>query len=185
MNFSLSLFNRKLSIASVWILLSLVPALDSGMGGDEGEASAKKPAAKHVPLPARNSSTTAYRDPYSGITVANKDMAWSLMSHRENNAPRVGELAPNFALKTAEGDRTVSLKSLYQTKPVVLILSSWGCDIFRETLAGLQSLYTDYSSQAHFVMVYIREAHPANGFGAGLSRVTDPVTSEERAAVAA
>ena len=64
---------------------------------------------------------------------------------------------------------------------------------------SLQDLYERYHEQVQFLMVYIREAHPVDGwwFGRGLSRfvmkfyspraatdVYDPQTMEERRAVA-
>lgn len=64
---------------------------------------------------------------------------------------------------------------------------------------SLQNLYEQYHQQVQFLMVYIREAHPVNGWwlGRGLfglalklyrsqaaTDVTDPQTIEERRAVA-
>ena len=150
--------------------------------------SADKEPGAHTLLPERQThrarSAPVYRDAYSGKTVTDQGMAWDLMALRENNPPRPGEAAPDFSLRTAEGDRVVKLSDLTREKPVVLFISSWGCDIFRESLAGLQALYARYGKRAHFVMVYIREAHPFDGFGGVLGRVEDPKTTEERAAVA-
>jgi len=151
-------------------------------GGDDGGSSSI--ARTETPDGRKTLSTPSYRDQFSGKTVTDKDMAWDLMAHREGNAPRVGEVAPNFSLRSATDGRVVSLKELHRDQPVVLILSSWGCDIFRETLAGLQALYTEYSDRARFVMIYIREAHPYDGFAGALGRVEDPKTFEARAAVA-
>ena len=64
---------------------------------------------------------------------------------------------------------------------------------------SLQELYRDYHEQVRFLMVYIREAHPVDGwwFGEGIqglvirklipqaaTDVYDPVTMDERRAVA-
>lgn len=119
-------------------------------------------------------------DQLSGKMVDSKQMAYELIYTREANAPRPGELAPDFELVTADGDRTVKLSDLIKTKPVVLVMSSWGCDVFRESLAGLQQLYSRYSDDAHFVMVYIREVHAKGGFASGLGRVPDAKNIEER-----
>jgi len=111
-------------------------------------------------------------------------MAYELVMHREANAPRVGEMAPEFALKTADGEREVSLAELRRSKPVVLIMASWGCDVFRETVPGLLWLHSQYKDRVHFAMVYIREAHTLDGFGGALGRVNDPKTFVERVGVA-
>lgn len=130
-------------------------------------------------------SPLPYQDSYSGKTVTHETMAWDLVAKRQPNAPLPGEPAPDFTLTTADGRHHVRLLDLARDKPVVMILSSWGCDIFRESLAGLHSLYTTYHDHAHFVMVYLREAHPLDsGFARELGRVIDPKTSRDRAAVA-
>ncbi|MEC5129280.1 deiodinase-like protein [Verrucomicrobiales bacterium BCK34] len=119
-------------------------------------------------------------DMFCGRTFATREMAYSVLAFRKHNAPRPGALAPDFRLLTADGDRVVSLSELASTRPVVLILSSWGCDIFRESLSGLQELHSRYAKQAHFVMVYCREVHPLDGFAGNLGRVNDAKTIEER-----
>ncbi|NNE94071.1 MAG: redoxin domain-containing protein [Verrucomicrobiales bacterium] len=162
--------------------------LSGGLVSYSQDSGAKGTQTALKPLPdltvAKSVSKASDNDRFSGKIVATRDMAWDMIDHREGNAPRPGEMAPNFSLPRADDGGVVSLKDLYLTKPVVLLFSSWGCDIFRETLGGLQSLQTEYGDRAHFVMVYIREAHPFDGFGGGLGRVKDPRTDEERAAIA-
>lgn len=123
--------------------------------------------------------STLEQDIYSGKTVATKEMAYDMIDFRQKNAPRVGEIAPGFELISTEGKR-ISLDQLSKEKPVVLVMSSWGCDIFRESLAGLQALYTEYSREYQFAMIYIREAHHLEGFGGSLGRTYDSVTTRER-----
>ncbi len=135
----------------------------------------------HPAQASRKSPTRPFsEDQYSGKTVSNSEMALQLMLHRKSNAPRVGELAPEFSLKTASGDREVSLAELRQNKPLVLIMASWGCDVFRETVPGILWLHSKYKDQANFVMVYIREAHSLSGVDAALARVNDPTTTRQR-----
>ena len=124
------------------------------------------------------------QDKFSGKTVATSDMAWSMVALRKTNAPAVGELAPDFAVRKLDGSEEVRLRDLHREKPLVLILSSWSCDIFRESLGGLTALHHTYGPKAEFVMVYIREAHPFGGFAGHLGRVKDPKTIDERTTVA-
>ncbi|MCB1232801.1 MAG: hypothetical protein KDN19_21330 [Verrucomicrobiae bacterium] len=123
-------------------------------------------------------------DGYSGLTVRDKEMAFSMMKLRQQNAPRVGELAPNFKLFSLDRNREVELTELYREKPVVLLFSSWGCDIFRESVGGLTDLQVRYGDRVNFVMIYTREAHPLNGWAGELGRVSDPKTNEQRREVA-
>ncbi len=135
-------------------------------------------------LSADQVSSGLSRDQYSGKTVSSREMAYKLVMQRESNAPRVGELAPEFSLNTTSGDKVVSLTELRQDKPVVLIMGSYGCDVFRETVPGLLWLYGEYKDKVHFVMVYIREAHALNGFRSERTQVDDARTSGERLATA-
>ena len=124
------------------------------------------------------------RDEFSGKTVATSDMAWAMVESRNTNAPREGEEAPEFSLRSLADGKMIRLSDLHREKPVVLILSSWGCDVFRESLGGITALHNTYGSMAQFVLVYIREAHPIGGFAEHLGRVNDPKTIEERTAIA-
>ena len=145
-----------------------------------------------IGLPERGSASevppppdSKVRDTYSGKVVTDWDMAFQMIESRQSNGPRVGEIAPPFALEVlGDRNRKQSLRELHQRKPVVLIFSSWGCDIFRESLGGLQALYSEYHDRAEFAMVYIREAHPSNGFGSTLGRVRDKNTIQDRRATA-
>ena len=50
---------------------------------------------------------------------------------------------------------------------------------------SLRDLYAQYSGQAQFLVVYIREAHPVDGWDiGGERRLHDPKTIEERRGVA-
>ncbi len=50
---------------------------------------------------------------------------------------------------------------------------------------SLRDLYTQYHQKVQFLMIYIREAHPIDGWDMGSSnRIYDPKTIEERRNVA-
>lgn len=123
-------------------------------------------------------------DGYSGKTVVSEEMAFEMLRVRQDNAPRVGEAAPPFRLYSLDRKREVELKELIQEKRVVLLFSSWGCDVFRESVGGLNLLYLQFRDKVDFVMIYTREIHPLDGFSGGLGRVEDPKTDTERRTVA-
>lgn len=77
--------------------------------------------------------------------------------------PNVGEVASDFTLKTLAGER-VTLSNLCQEKPVVLIFGNFTCGPFRAQAGNLERLFDRYQSQFHFLVVYVREAHPSDGW---------------------
>jgi hypothetical protein len=106
-----------------------------------------------------------------------------------NEGPRVGEPAPKFVLKTVDGKETVELNKLIGTKPVVLVFGNFTCGPFRALYSGVEAVYQRHKKDAHFVMVYVREAHPTDGWKmesnakAGVA-FKQPTTFDDRVAVA-
>jgi thiol-disulfide isomerase/thioredoxin len=49
-------------------------------------------------------------------------------------------------------------------KPVVLIFGNFTCGPFRSHAGNFEKLYQRYKDRANFVMVYVREAHPTDGW---------------------
>jgi acetyl esterase/lipase len=72
---------------------------------------------------------------------------------------RVGDLAPKFSLKTTEG-AVVSLDQFQDKLPVVLVFGSITCSPFRQKVVEVFDIQKRYADRAHFLMIYIREAHP-------------------------
>jgi len=77
--------------------------------------------------------------------------------------PAVGEIAPDFTLKTLDGSN-VTLGQWCQEKPVVLIFGNFTCGPFRAQAGNLERLFDRYQNQFHFLCVYVREAHPSDGW---------------------
>jgi peroxiredoxin len=75
----------------------------------------------------------------------------------------VGDVAPDFRLKSADGKRTVALRDLVGKKPVALIFGSYSCPPFRAGVADLKALYEKYRSEVEFRLIYVIEAHPREG----------------------
>lgn len=81
---------------------------------------------------------------------------------REEGRLKVGDLAPDFTLGTADGKSTVALSSFRADRPVVLVFGSYSCPILRRQLPGLKGIYEHYKHRAEFLFVYIEEAHAAD-----------------------
>jgi hypothetical protein len=78
--------------------------------------------------------------------------------------PAVGSPAPDFTLRTVDGQREITLSKLVGPKPVVLIFGNFTCGPFRSQAGNVEKLYRRYKDRATFVMVYVREAHPIDGW---------------------
>ncbi len=104
--------------------------------------------------------------------------------------PSVGDAAPDFTLKSADGKEIVQLKKEIGKKPVVLVFGNFTCGPFRGMYPDVDAVYERYKKQATFIMVYVREAHPTDGWKmdsnarVGVS-VKQPTTNAERVEVCA
>ena len=103
--------------------------------------------------------------------------------------PKVDESAPDFTLKTNDGKAEITLSRLLGPKPVVLVFGSFTCGPFRGQSGNVEKLYRRYKDRATFVMVYVRDAHPTDGWrmesNDRVGAVTpQPTTYDERASVA-
>ncbi len=99
---------------------------------------------------------------------------------------RVGDAAPDFALKSPDGEKTVRLSGFRGAKPVVLIFGSYTCPPFRDVYPTLERLHQEYGRAVGFLYVYIREAHPEDGWKMPRNQrdgiaVKDPKSMTERA----
>jgi thiol-disulfide isomerase/thioredoxin len=96
-----------------------------------------------------------------------------------------GDLAPDFTLATPDGKKTVSLSQL-RGKAVVLVFGSCTCPTFVSSTSLLTPLSEQHGDRVHFLMVYIREAHPIGGreVSGNQFQVAMPKTYEEKRRVA-
>lgn len=83
---------------------------------------------------------------------------------RQRDATRPGDLAPDFSLRTLDGKGTVRLSDFRGKKPVVLIFGSYTCPPFRDVYPTLERLHEAHGDKVAFFYVYIREAHPEDGW---------------------
>jgi hypothetical protein len=103
--------------------------------------------------------------------------------------PSLGEKAPDFTLKTNDGAEEITLSKLVGPKPVVLVFGNFTCGPFRSQAGNVEKLFRRYKDRATFVMVYVREAHPTDGWHMESNdrvkvALAQPRTYEERVSVA-
>jgi hypothetical protein len=77
--------------------------------------------------------------------------------------PALDESAPDFTLKTLDSQE-VSLAGQIGEKPVVLIFGNFTCGPFRSQAGNIEKLYERYQDRAKFFLIYVREAHPSDGW---------------------
>ncbi len=65
-------------------------------------------------------------------------------------------------------------------KPVVLVFGNFTCGPFRSHSGNLEKLYRQYNDRATFVMVYVREAHPTDGWRMESNDRVDVATPQPR-----
>jgi hypothetical protein len=106
-----------------------------------------------------------------------------------NAGPSVGEIAPDFTLKTVDGKADVNLRDRHREKPLVLVFGNFTCGPFRAHSGNVERVYRRHHDEAEFLMVYVREAHPTNGWRMTDNdqkgvEVTQPASDFERTVVA-
>ena len=103
--------------------------------------------------------------------------------------PKLEDLAPDFTLRTVDGTEELTLSKQIGPKPVVLVFGNFTCGPFRSQAGNVEKLFQRYKDRATFVMVYVREAHPTDGWSmesndrVGVSE-RQPATYDERVAIA-
>jgi thiol-disulfide isomerase/thioredoxin len=103
--------------------------------------------------------------------------------------PAVGEKSRDFTLKTPDGKQETTLSKLVGPKPVVLVFGNFTCGPFRTQAGNIEKLYRKYKDRANFVMIYVREAHPTDGWKMDSNEMVgvslpQPATYDERVKVA-
>jgi len=104
-------------------------------------------------------------------------------TEHEKTAPRVGTPAPDFTgeLLPAAGDPAVSFRlSDQRGKPLALLFGSYTCPIFRGQIKRYEEIYRDFQARCAFLLIYIREAHPEDGWQVGINHMQDAVFRQPR-----
>lgn len=82
-----------------------------------------------------------------------------------SEGPKVGDPAPDFTVASADGAETHTLSKLVGRKPVVLVTGNVSCGPFRYAYPDVEAVFRRHKDQANFLLVYVREAHPSDGWG--------------------
>jgi len=103
--------------------------------------------------------------------------------------PKLEQTAPDFSLKTLDGKETVRLSDRFGKQPIVLVFGNFTCGPFRNAYALLDEIAGKYKDEVTFLGVYVREAHPIDGWRMSSNddveiAIVQPKTFEERVAVA-
>jgi thiol-disulfide isomerase/thioredoxin len=140
-----------------------------------------------LPMPTRSRSGSGGSEGPSIVTLL-KGLARQEIGSLQPG-PRVGEVAPDFTLKTIDGKQEITLSKLVGPKPVVLVFGNFTCGPFRTQAGNIEKLYKRYHDRVTFVMVYVREAHPLGGWQLDSNnrlgvRIEQPRSYDERVGVA-
>jgi thiol-disulfide isomerase/thioredoxin len=103
--------------------------------------------------------------------------------------PALETTAPDFTLKSVDGRNEITLSKVVGPKPVVLVFGNFTCRPFRAAAGDLEKLQHRYKDRATFLMIYVREAHPSDGWRMEVNdrlgvTVPQPRTYDERVVVA-
>jgi hypothetical protein len=82
-------------------------------------------AAARIDVPIEEPLDAPRVDPFAGRTVRDRNDGMGIIMARASNVPKVGQPAPLFELKTADGKETIRLADYRGKRPVVLIFGSF------------------------------------------------------------
>jgi alkyl hydroperoxide reductase subunit AhpC len=104
--------------------------------------------------------------------------------------PAVGDRAPDFTLTAINQPGDVRLSEIVGGQPMVLVFGNFTCGPFRRQSGNVRKLHRLYGDRVKFLMVYVREAHPTDGWSSDRNarhgiRIAQPASDDERRQVAA
>lgn len=81
-----------------------------------------------------------------------------------SSGPSLNETAPGFTLRRVDNGEEVTLAQVVGAKPIVLVFGDFTCGPFRAQAGNIAKLHKKYKARATFLMVYVREPHPLDGW---------------------
>ncbi|MDP6436206.1 MAG: redoxin domain-containing protein [Gammaproteobacteria bacterium] len=111
----------------------------------------------------------------------------------EAGAPQVGDPAPVFTAKCLITDgmpagEQVSLAD-FKGKRLALLFGNYTCPVYRGQIKRFNEIYTELQDELSFLLVYISEAHPEDGWQVEINHTQhvvydQPTEIDERVAIA-
>ena len=100
---------------------------------------------------------------------------WKYGKYELNKSSKVGRVAPNPPLVAGEkGQDVVHLLDLVKTpRPLVVVFGSCTCPVIIAKLEQMLDVHREFSDIADFVMIYVQEAHPDDGWRMKVGPITN------------
>jgi thiol-disulfide isomerase/thioredoxin len=98
-----------------------------------------------------------------------RHMIAELLRTKQRRGIGIGQLAPDFALQTSEGN-AFRLSEL-RGRPVMLHFVNYTCPVTRGGVSVVKELHQKYGEIVQFVDVFVRQAHPGGRHGPYTSMV--------------
>ena len=92
------------------------------------------------------------------------DNVWHSIVIDLHKLVKIGGQAPNPLVVTPDGKHSFPLLDKDRGRPLVLNFGSCTCPIFMNRLTGFRELVAEFGHVADFLVVYIEEAHPSDGW---------------------
>lgn len=120
-----------------------------------------------------------------------------LMAEREPlelAAPQEGDPAPDFSAERLSAEGRQSGKSIslsdFRGRKLALLFGSYTCPVYRGQIERFTDIYEELKDRMAFLLIYIIEAHPEDGWQLDINHSQDvvydqPSQSTSRAAIAA
>ncbi len=114
------------------------------------------------------------------VYVCFKALKWRIYESswqeiHDKTAPKIGEMAPDFELVSADLKDTVRLSDYRNNKPVALIFGSHTCPPHSDGTKILKELQKRYKNKVAFISVYLKEAHPTDKWWLGETRTQQAI----------
>jgi len=121
-----------------------------------------------VDLAAARKGLEVIPNPDGETEVATRSTLVKALLNRDIGSPRPGpspgDRGPDFTLPTDDGRARVTLSKLVGPRPVVLVFASSTDAAFRGEAGSLEKLFRLYRDRAEFLLVYVRESRPSDGW---------------------
>jgi len=122
----------------------------------------------------------------STMTLPSEEVLASVESGRtehERTAPKMGDEAPDFVAEPLSPSKDLAhvvRLSDFRGQYLALLFGSYTCPIFRGQIKRYQEIYDELKDRCAFLLIYIREAHPEDGWQVGINLTQGTVFHQPR-----